>query len=128
MLTETDKIEIERAIVRGWPALETAAIDGWLARWSSGGSVRANSVAALKFQGRDFDAALARVVQFYRERGGIPRFTITEVASPAGLDAMLEQGGWQRHADHVTYAKDLAPPRPGPGPGKGNLQIGRAHV
>ena len=112
-LTVAGKFAIERAIVRGWPALEAATIDGWIARWSSGGSVRGNSVAALDFSGVDFDRALASVVSFYRERGGIPRFTIANVAAPSDLDAELERRGWQRQGDYVTLVKDLANPDAG---------------
>jgi ribosomal protein S18 acetylase RimI-like enzyme len=100
--------EIERAAVRGWPALETGTIDGWLARASSGGSVRANSVSALDWTGTDLDGAIARVVGFYRQRDAVPRFTITEVDRPAGLDARLGEHGWHRRGDHVTMAKPVA--------------------
>ncbi|MGD9802347.1 MAG: GNAT family N-acetyltransferase [Hyphomicrobiaceae bacterium] len=100
---------IERAAVRGWPALETCAIDGWLARSSSGGSVRANSVSALDHTGCDLDASIARVVAFYRERGARPRFTLTDVSEPHGLDAVLAARGWTRQGDHLTMAKDLGP-------------------
>jgi ribosomal protein S18 acetylase RimI-like enzyme len=99
--------EIERAAVRGWPALETAVLDGWLLRSSSGGSVRANSVSALDYCGSDIDASLAQVIAFYRERGARPRFTITEVSAPAGLDAELAARGWTRQGDHLTMAKDI---------------------
>lgn len=108
MHSRAELMEIERAVVAGWPALETASIDGWLARWSTGGSVRANSVAALGFTGSDFDHALDRVVTFYRARGGVPKFTITDVAAPADLDHALEARGWRRTGDHVTMAKDVA--------------------
>ena len=106
-LTPAEIAAMEQAIVRGWPALETAGIDGWLARWSSGGSLRANSVAALAFTGTDIDLTLAKVVHFYRQHGGIPRFTITDIAAPAGLDALLEARGWRRTGDNVAYAKSV---------------------
>lgn len=105
---ETDLLAVERAAVRGWPAFETKVIDGWLARWASGGSVRANSVAALDWSGGDLDAAVARVVEFYRRRNGVPRFTISEVSAPPGLDAVLDRVGWARRGDHVTMAKTVA--------------------
>jgi ribosomal protein S18 acetylase RimI-like enzyme len=103
--------EIERAAVRGWPALETAALDGWLLRSSSGGSVRANSVSALDYRGSGLDASLAQVIAFYRERGASPRFTITEVSTPSGLDGELAARGWMRQGDHVTMAKEIGAAR-----------------
>ena len=106
---DADLLAIERASARGWPALETAEIDGWLARASSGGSVRANSVSALDYTGGDLDASLAAVVTFYRSRGARPRFTITDVSAPPGLDATLAVRGWTRAGDHLTMAKDVNP-------------------
>lgn len=105
---------VERAAVRSWPALETATIDGWLARASSGGSVRANSVSALDYTGADPDKSIAEVTAFYRAQNAVPRFTITPVSAPQGLDAMLAARGWKRHGDHVTFTKDVKPARMAP--------------
>lgn len=124
-----DKTALEHAIVRGWPALAATEIDGWLARWSSGASIRANSVAALTFTGADVDAALNEVVRFYRQRNAVPRFTITDIAAPAGLDRCLEQRGWQRVGQNVTYTKEVDGGVPSPAdlcPSAANLQIERA--
>ena len=81
--------------------------NGWLARASSGGSVRANSVSALDYTGSDLDASLARVVDFYRARGARARFKMTDVARPQGLDTALATRGWTRHGEHVTMACDV---------------------
>ena len=106
-----DLLAIERAAVGSWPAFETEAIDGWLARWASGGSVRANSVAALDWRGGDLAAAIARVVAFYRQRGAVPRFTVSEASTPDDLDQALARDGWRRGGEHVTMAKDIADAR-----------------
>jgi N-acetylglutamate synthase len=50
------------------------------------------------------------VVAFYRSRAARPRFTITEVSQPNGLDAGLAARGWTRAGDHLTMAKDVAAP------------------
>ena len=100
--------EIERAAVRGWPALQMASLDGWLLRSSSGGSVRANSVSALDYSGSDLDASLAQVIAFYHARNALPRFTIADVSVPHGRDADLAAGGWSRRGDHVTMARAIA--------------------
>ena len=68
-------LAIEQAAVRSWPALETAGIDGWLWRHASGGSLRANSVAALAFTGASVGAAIAEAERRYRARGAPCRFT-----------------------------------------------------
>jgi N-acetylglutamate synthase len=101
-------IEIERAAVRSWPALETADIEGWLWRYASGGSLRANSVAALAFTGGDPHAAISAVELLYEAKGAPCRFTVSEASAPADLDALLAVRGYERGEDHVTMAKDIA--------------------
>jgi GNAT superfamily N-acetyltransferase len=101
-------LAIERAAVRGWPALHSAIVDGWVWRSTSGGSVRANTVAALDFAGADVEAAIDRVEALYRETGAPSRFTVSEVSAPADLDACLAKRGYARGDDHVTMAKPVA--------------------
>jgi GNAT superfamily N-acetyltransferase len=98
---------IEAAAVRSWPALETADIDGWLWRYASGGSFRANSVSALAFHGRSFEAAVAEVEQLYTAKGAPCRFTVTEVSRPADLDARLAGLGYTAGEPHATMAKAI---------------------
>jgi N-acetylglutamate synthase len=99
---------IEAAAVRSWPALETAEVDGWLWRYASGGSLRANSVSALAFHGTDFAAAVGDVERRYRAKGALCRFNITEVSDPADLDARLAGMGYERGEPHATMAKAIA--------------------
>ena len=98
---------IETAAVRSWPALETAGIHGWLWRYTSGGSLRANSVAALAFTGSDPEATISRVEQLYRAKYAPSRLTVSDVSAPADLDALLARLGYERGDDHVTLAKGL---------------------
>jgi len=100
--------DIERAAVAGWPALETEFVDGWLWRHASGGSTRANSVAALAYSGADIEASVARIEALYRSRRAPVRFTISEVSEPAGLDGVLARRGYAHGDDHVTMAKPVA--------------------
>ena len=101
-------LEIERAAIRSWPALETANVDGWLWRCASGGSFRANSVAALAFTGSDPERAVTDVEQRYASRDAPSRFTVSEVSSPADIDDILARRGYERGADHLTLARDIA--------------------
>jgi GNAT superfamily N-acetyltransferase len=100
---------IEAAAVRGWPAPHTETIEGWLCRHASGGSVRANSVAALAFSGRDIEAAIDRAEAFYAAHGAVCTFSLSDVSVPAELDARLAQRGYVRGDDHVTMAKAVDP-------------------
>lgn len=102
-------LAVEEAAVRGWPALQSAVIDGWVWRHTSGGSVRANTVAALAFIGSDVRAAIVEVERRYRAAGAPPRFTISQVSVPADLDARLAARGYLRGDDHVTMAKRVEP-------------------
>ncbi len=102
--------EVERAAVRGWPALTALPVDGWLCRLTSGGSIRANSVAALDYSGTDLDASIAAVERFYEASRSPVVFTISEVSTPAGLDAALERRGYRRSGDHVTMGKAVPIP------------------
>lgn len=122
--TRDELMAIEAAAARGWPALETSAISGWLARASSGGSVRANSVSALVWHGGDLDAAIAEVERFYAGRGAPACFTITDVAEPAGLDAALAARGYQRKGEHVTLAKGVAATAGAPSPAGLTIEMG----
>jgi ribosomal protein S18 acetylase RimI-like enzyme len=101
--------EIEAAAVRGWPALSVEPCHGWLCRHTSGGSLRANSVATLAFDGPDPDAAIAAVERFYARRDALPLFTICDVSRPADLDARLAARGYRQGDDHLTMAKPVAP-------------------
>src|SRR5579863_7492066 len=80
---------LERLHVRAWPASETARIDGWLWRWSGGGSQRANSVSTIDFTGRDLAAALDRVEALYRTKGSPVRLHTFELTRPAELPRLL---------------------------------------
>ena len=100
--------DIESAAVRSWPALETADVDGWLWRYASGGSFRANSVSALTFTGTDADAAVRDVERRYRAKGARCLFTVTEVSQPGDLDARLAAMGYERGEDHATMVKAIA--------------------
>jgi N-acetylglutamate synthase len=89
-LTAADRIRMERAHVRAWPALRTASVEGWLWRASGGGSQRANSVSTVDFIGNDLPAAIDTIETMYRARGAPTRFQTFDETSPAMLPAALQ--------------------------------------
>lgn len=99
--------EIEAAAVRSWPALETADLDGWLWRYASGGSQRANSVATLSFAGTSVERAICEAEVRYRAKGAVCRFTIAGVTAPGDLDQRLAALGYERGQDHLTMLREV---------------------
>lgn len=85
---------IERLHVRAWPASETAGIDGWLWRWSGGGSQRANSVSAIDFIGNDMPGALDQVEARYRAKGSPSQVHTFDLSRPVGVPALLTLRGY----------------------------------
>src|SRR5262249_37126281 len=83
-------------------------VGGWLWRYASGGSLRANSVAALAFTGASVEEAVAEAERRYRARGAPCRFTIAEVSAPDDLDGRLAALGYACGEDHVPMAKAVA--------------------
>jgi N-acetylglutamate synthase len=97
---------LERLHVRAWPASETERIDGWLWRWSGGGSQRANSVSTIDFTGTDVCSALDRIEARYRAKGSPARLhtfgSLGELSQPAGLPALLTARGYRAGETTVT--------------------------
>jgi N-acetylglutamate synthase len=108
-LSHEELLAIERAAVAAWPALETANINGWLWRYSGGGSQRANSVSPLHFEGSHIDGAIAAVEARYRARGAAAMFQICDVNVPSDLDQRLEQRGYRLQEPCTCLAKRIGP-------------------
>jgi GNAT superfamily N-acetyltransferase len=100
---------LERLHVRAWPASETARIDGWLWRWSGGGSQRANSVSTVDFTGNDPAAALDQVEARYRAKRAPARFQTFGFGQPTDLPALLTARGYTAGETTLTMLA-MAPP------------------
>nr|WP_294519390.1 GNAT family N-acetyltransferase [uncultured Rhodopila sp.] len=103
-----ERVRMERAHVRAWPALRTADIDGWLWRCSGGGSHRANSVSTIDFSGDDPEAAVIRAETLYHAAGRKAQFQTFDETSPPGLEALLQARGYRRGEPTVTMFKPPA--------------------
>lgn len=77
---------------RGWPGLETVAVQGWVARFAGGVTKRANSVWP-RTEAVDAVAAVIEVESLYRQRGIRPAFQLTR--SQAQLEALLRGRGYE---------------------------------
>src|SRR5689334_20295474 len=106
--TDDDLRRIERLHVRAWPAFETADIEGWLWRYSGGGSQRANSVSTVDFAGADPVAALDEVEARYRARNAIVRLHTYDLSTPAGIVDLLQRRGYRAGETTLTMAKAVS--------------------
>lgn len=109
-------LRIERTGVAAWPALETADIEGWLWRYSGGGSQRANSVSPLGFHGADAERAIDDAERRYHARNAAPMFQICDVSDPADLDDRLQRRGYRLQEPCTALAKNVSPAVPGHDP------------
>lgn len=103
-------IGIERAAVRAWPASETREVDGWLWRYSGGGSQRANSVSALHYRGSNVERSIDAIERLYGERGAPVRFQVGfPLSQPGDLDQRLAARGYVIHDPVTTLVKPVVP-------------------
>jgi GNAT superfamily N-acetyltransferase len=105
LISRADRLRMERAHVRAWPALRTADIEGWLWRCSGGGSQRANSVSTIDFTGNDPEAVVTRAETLYHAAGRKAQFQVFDETSPPGLADLLQARGYRRGEPTVTMFK-----------------------
>jgi len=113
MQIATDDLRrIERLHVRAWPAFETADVNGWLWRYSGGGSQRANSVSTVDFVGGDPAAALDEVEARYRARHAPVRLHTYDLSAPDGIVDLLQARGYRGGETTLTMAKPVGAAEP----------------
>lgn len=108
-VSREDRIRMERAHVRAWPAANTANIGGWLWRSSGGGSQRANSVSTIDFAGNDLHGAVAAVEARYSAAGQPVRFQTFDDTAPPELAEVLRARGYQNTGATLTMTKPVTP-------------------
>ncbi len=84
---------LETAASRGWQAVETSWIGGWLLRAAGGFTGRANSCLPLASPRVPLAEAVAHIERWYDARGLVPAFQIPAPLS-LGLDDYLDGVGW----------------------------------
>jgi GNAT superfamily N-acetyltransferase len=106
-VTVEDLRGMERLHVRAWPASETAEIDGWLWRYSGGGSQRANSVSTVDFTGDDVTAALDEVEARYEVKGAPARVHTYGASAPMNVVDLLSARGYGNGDSTLTMVKPV---------------------
>ncbi|ONH30717.1 GNAT family N-acetyltransferase [Pseudofrankia asymbiotica] len=84
---------LEVLAFRGWPALHTRTLDGWVLRDSAGATRRGNSVWTYG-DVADLAAAIADAEEFYARAGRPSTFQLTPVSRPEGLGTALDTAGY----------------------------------
>ena len=86
--------EIEPHAVESWPARETIDCDGWLLRFTSGFSARANSASVVSYTGLSLVESIEAVEAAYRMRGLPPLFQVSPASRPRELEDVLRARGY----------------------------------
>jgi N-acetylglutamate synthase len=92
---------IDELANRGWPAIESHAIEGWLVRASHGVTRRANSVLPFGHVD-DMNRAIDEVEKAYRAREIRPAFQLSPASRPQGLAARLECRGYTEEGETLV--------------------------
>ncbi|MEV7399143.1 GNAT family N-acetyltransferase [Streptomyces sp. NPDC091267] len=103
--------ELAPVCARAWQPVESEPLGGWLLRAAGGFTRRANSVLPLGDPGVPLEAALARVRQWYADRG-LPAYvqaTTGAEGTQEKLCAALEEHGWRREVTAQVRIAALAP-------------------
>ncbi|MGC4944652.1 GNAT family N-acetyltransferase [Streptomyces sp. DT224] len=103
--------ELARVTARAWQPVESEPLGDWLLRASAGFTRRANSVLPLGDPGMPLGEALARVREWYAERG-LPAYAQTATGAEGAqeeLCAALEEHGWRREVTAEVRIAALAP-------------------
>lgn len=103
--------ELAPVCARAWQPVESEPLGGWQLRSADGFTRRANSVLPLGDPGIPLDEALARVEQWYDDRG-LPAYIQTATGAEGTqeeLCAELERHGWRREVTAQVRIAALAP-------------------
>ncbi len=85
--------ELDAAMATAWPPAVSTAIEGWLFRFTSGVTQRANSVLACGTP-QNLAGTVDEAERFYLSRNLQPRFLVSEASSPAALPEFLVGRGY----------------------------------
>jgi GNAT superfamily N-acetyltransferase len=85
--------------MNAWPALQTLVYDGWVLRFASGYTRRANSVNPIYPSQLDTLEKIAYCSRLYTKKGLRTIFKLTQEVHPHDLDSILEKNGYAFEAE-----------------------------
>lgn len=105
----TALLHLEEAALNAWPALQTALIGGWVARFANGYTKRANSVTPLYAvaQPDPLEKQIGACEKLYASRKQPAIFRLPSFCTPAGLDAALAARGYRTLDETLVQTRDL---------------------
>lgn len=100
-------VGLEELSFRTLPALVEERYDGWVLRWSDGGSRRGNSINPIASSSRTLEDKIDYCERWFAERNLPAIFRLTPLAD-AGLDEALAARGYSITAPTDVMAADMA--------------------
>ena len=98
---------IEEAALNAWPAPRQIVYDGWLLRFASGYTKRANSINPLYPSSISFDEKITHCERMY-ELAGLPTlFRLPEPFTPDGLVPALETAGYTAFDTTLVLGREV---------------------
>ena len=98
---------IEEAALNAWPAPRQVIYDGWLLRFASGYTKRANSINPLYPSSIPFDEKIAHCEKLYALAGLPALFRLPEPFTPDGLVPALEKAGYAAFDPTLVLGREV---------------------
>jgi ribosomal protein S18 acetylase RimI-like enzyme len=105
---------IEEFSMNAWPALQTLLYDGWVLRFASGYTRRANSVNPIYPSTLPLEDKIRACEALYARQGLPACFKMTAESQPNGLDETLAARGYALDAPTSVQVLDLRAAQPEP--------------
>ena len=102
-----DGSKLDGLMAGAWPPAVSEARDGWLLRFTSGVTRRANSVLVAG-EPSDLGGAISAAEAFYRDREVPPVFLVSDASAPESVKAALESRGYKPTAQTRIFHGDAA--------------------
>lgn len=98
---------IEEVALNAWPAPRQIIYDGWLLRFASGYTKRANSITPLYPSSIPFDEKITHCERMYNLAGIPPLFRLPEPFAPDGLIPALEKTGYKAFDPTLVLGREV---------------------
>lgn len=99
---------LEEASLNSWPSLQQVLFDGWVIRFANGYTKRANSVTPLYSSHQAFEPKIDFCEDLYRQRNQMVVFRLPTFSTPAGLEELLIERGYDRIDETYVMTQPLA--------------------